>query len=187
MAIRAVGQNIEVTWSHSGRNEKSNTISETTDVILQNVPKQVSSTFVSNCINISRSSSCDMWLECEFWWYDEVAKENVLMCDIAAAVWFMAWNNVLIFPEPSQEAKHATSASVHIVSPNETPRWLSILERVHLGRLQSASFRSVQRVWMPVSEECEQNGLKRRGGYCWGGINGVCCSVTPWISSLASA
>lgn len=186
MAIRAVGQNIEVTWSHSGRNEKSNAISETTAVILQNVAKQFFNTFLSNCINFSRSSSCDMWLECQSWWYDEVAKD-VLMCDIAAAAWFMALNNVLIFPEPSQEAKHATSASVHIVSSNETPQWLFILERVHLGRLQSVSFSSAQRVWMPVSEECEQNGLKRRGGYCWRGINGVCCSVTPWISSLASA
>lgn len=62
MAIRAVGQNIEVTWSHSGSNENSNTISETTAVILQNVPKQFSNTFVSNCINFSRSSSGDMWV-----------------------------------------------------------------------------------------------------------------------------
>lgn len=86
MAIRAVGQNIEVRWSHSGRNEKSNTISETTAVILQNVPRQFSSAFLCNSINSRRSCSCDMWLECEFWWSDEVAKENVLICDIAAAV-----------------------------------------------------------------------------------------------------
>lgn len=32
--------------------------------------------------------------------------------------------------------------------------------------------RCVQRVWMPVSEECEQNGRKWRGGYCWGALMG---------------
>lgn len=103
MAIRAAGQNIEVTWSHSGRNEKSNTISETTAVILRNVSKQFSNAFVSNCINFWRSSSCDMWLECDFWWHDEAAKENFLMCDIVSCHEPDCSSNVLIFPEPSRK------------------------------------------------------------------------------------
>lgn len=47
--------------------------------------------------------------------------------------------------------------------------YLSSIIPVRAGFSRSHSSLLRSEVWMPVSEERRQNGLKWRGGYCWGG------------------
>lgn len=132
--IRAAGQNAEVTWSHSGFNGNSNTLSETTAIISDRILTMKCSKAVSgHAPTRSSSENKNITVRCG---------RNVSSADIMKSQWGISscvtlllqpgsWHETgsLSVPQPSQGAKHGTCASVCIVFSNETPRWLFIPQR----------------------------------------------------------
>lgn len=172
VTIRAVGQNAEVTWSHSGLNGKSNTLPETTAIISDGFLTMKCSKAVSQhapAHSSSKSINITVRRGCNVSSADMMKSEWGISSCVTLLLQPGSWHETgcLSFSQPSQGTQHG-----HVCICVDCLCLIGYLSSnipVRTGLSRSRSLRLRSEVWMPVSRERRQNGLKWRGGYCWGG------------------